>query len=432
MRSGLQIGTTNIIDYILYAIFFGIFLGLPNIGAEHLKNIGISSYHIISTNTIIAVLTYLYIIVGVNRQRFRELGNRYTIIFLLMLAAILVSGFNAYNVKSGLLYFRNYSSFYLLCILILWRLKSRADILRLFKVFFTGGAVFGVFVLLFSNISEIAAYLKTYQAGKDVVYRLNVLGINANTLGYIFAVLFIIKVSLLRKGSKLNVLLIAAGALDIYFILMTFSRGGFVILVVEVVIYLLLKYDFSRFCRYLLGIALPAYIIADKYFPTHLERFMTLRNLLPTEGEGDMSAKLAGALLERRVYDLGTSFEIGIRHFFWGVGGYNLNEFTEYGTHNQFLNMFVENGIITFVIYAMLVLVITIKLSAISLNFRNGLESGFDQNISVCLASVMCGSIVQGMVSYLRYDFWVLCGISMAWIAIEKRQAIAKKLLAAC
>jgi len=429
LKSILIIKKHNIINYILYIIFASIFLELPNTGAEYMKNAGISFYHIISTNAIIAVLVYLYIIRGVKLRQFSELCNRNIVVLLLMLVPILMSALNAYDVMLGFLYLRNYLFFYFLCVLVFWRLKTKEDVLSLLVVFSLVGTVFAVLILSFSNISEIAAYLKTWQAGKPVTYRLTVFGINANTLGYIFAVMFIINISLLQKNSKWNVFLIGAGMLDIYCVLMTFSRSGFAGLVIGVVVYTMLKFRFSKFLVYILSIGLITYFITDKYFHSHLERFTTLNNLLlKLSGRG---GDLSIALFGERFHILSKSFEVGMQHFFWGVGGYNLNMFVDEGTHNQFLNMFAENGIITFVMYFIFVVSIIITLLTMSLRIRNKIGCNWERNILFCLTSIMCISFIQGMASYLRYDFWVICGMAIAWIRIVKKHTIAKRNLLA-
>lgn len=432
MKHDLKIKTSTI-NYLLYAIFVGIFLGLPNICSRYLDTIGISSYrifgisshHIVSTNSIIAIITCLYLIAGFKRREFSELSNRYIIMFLFMLGWILISGLNAYDVKLGLLYSRNYLSFYLLSILILWRLKTREDVLQLFMVFFLGGIVFSIFLLLTTDISQIVSHQQIYETGLDVTYRLNTPDINANTLGYLFAILFIINISLLQKKSRLNILLIASAILNLYFIIMTFSRGAFLILIVEIMVYLMLRFKLSKSWMYISTTVLVTYIIADKYFHTHLERLMTLNHLLL--GRSNTNEIFVSGLFDERAYLLRESFNIGMQHFFLGVGGYNLNAFVEHGTHNQFLNMFVENGIIPFVMYLLFVVLIIAALLKLSGRFRSEPEASFDKTISACLASIMCGSFIQGMVSYLRYDFWVICGISIAWITIAKKQTMAKE-----
>ena len=144
---------------------------------------------------------------------------------------------------------------------------------------------------------------------------------------------------------------------------------------------------------------------------------MTLKNLLSVEGYMVRAFAMRLAILKQ-------SFDIGMQHIFWGVGGYNLNNFVEHGTHNQFLNMFAENGIITFVMYSSFVLFVTIEVLLISGKLKKTPDAGVERKISACLAAVMCGSLVQAMVSYLRYDFWVLCGISITWIAIVNKQTV--------
>lgn len=419
LKSILRIKKHNIINYILYTVFVGIFLGLSNTGAEYMENAGISFHHIISTNTIIAALAYLYIIRGVRLRRFSELSNRYIFVLMLVLFPVFLSGINAYDIKKGMLYTRNFFSFYLLSVLVLWRLKSKEDILLILRILFLGGFIFSVFAYLFSDLANIASNLSYYESGKYVPYRLDFLGINPSVLGYAFTTMVMVNITLVERGNRWNFFLIAASALQFILLLLTFSRGPFLVLLVELSVLVLIRVRSIKTSLYIIASGVIIYLIFDKFYYCYIERLMTLKALFGGAGT-DMDESLTSRLLV-----FSESLDIGLQHIFLGIGGYNLNDYVEYGTHNQFLSIFVENGIFAFLIYSMLLLYITWRLFAISSAIK---DMGRERKISACLTSIMCGSIVYGIVSYLRYDFWLIFSISIAWITIINKQTQEHKL----
>ena len=408
------------VDYILFFIYTGIFLGLPNIASEYLKGLQISAHYLVSTNALIGIAAYVYLIEGFRGGHgFSELPNRYTFVLLLILFPILLSGINAYNTNLGMLYTRNFFFFYLLSVLVLWRLKSKEDVLLMLRIFFLSGFIFSVLTYLFSDLANISSNLNYYEAGKDITYRLNFWNINANTLGYAFAVMVMVNITLVERKNRWNFLLIAASALQFILLLLTFSRGAFLILLVELSVFVLIMLRSIKTSLYITALGLIIYLVLDKFYYSYIERFMTIKDIFGGVGTGMDESILTRSLL------FSESLDIGLQHIFLGIGGYNLNDYVEYGTHNQFLSIFVENGIFTFLIYSMLLLYITWRLLAISNAIKDVRR---EKKISACLAAIMCGSIVQGTVSYLRYDFWLIFSISIAWIAIINKQILGRNL----
>ena len=196
--------------------------------------------------------------------------------------------------------------------------------------------------------------------------------------------------------------------------LMLFSRGGLLILFSALIIFLLLIKKTTKFYIYGGMFLSLVYFVFRDLLHLFLQRFTTLYTWLSV-GQG-------GESITKRIILINDSLKVGFKQPLLGVGGYNLNMFVEKGTHNQFLNMFVENGIFTFGLYCLIILLILFSLISIFQKFD--IKSKEDRKLTACFIAIMFGSIIQGNISYLRHEFWVITALIVAWIIINKQKHI--------
>lgn len=154
--------------------------------------------------------------------------------------------------------------------------------------------------------------------------------------------------ALYKKYFTLALVLIPA-----YALLMTFSRGGMLALLIMIIMFLKIKYNVSKIIFNILIISVVLYVVYAFIIPSELRETLQMRfdfNEAKETG-GSNRVGIWIAYLERWMYYFitGTGFGNCSSVLQQHSGGVTVS--LNYVTHNQYLLYFVEQGLVGFILY---------------------------------------------------------------------------------
>ena len=244
-------------------------------------------------------------------------------------------------------------------------------------------------------------FIEALQEGERMGYGIT----NANTYGKVFAHSVVAGLYiLLFKSKKL------LGLASIVFLLLAFSSGSkksIVIIILSAAILLILK--FGRKNKFmLLVIAIILFLIF--YFAIQLPLFETIRDRLETfiSGDKNYSDQLREDMIDRGIELFKQKPIAG-----WGIEAYaTISGFDTY-SHNNYVELLVNYGIIGLCLYYVIHLFTLLKL-------RYSVKLG-DHRYYMILAVFLSAIVTEyGMVSYGIKSNWIMLGVAMA-MAVNSR-----------
>jgi len=279
-------------------------------------------------------------------------------------------------------------------------IKKEWQISSLMKAYIIGGlvSIAGIFIAFFSGMTYKNIFANRYSA----------IGFDPNDLGLIlcFGIPMAWRIVTENKKKVLNILYFLYIPLCIAAVFLTGSRGAIVSALIAILIIPLINFKQSFWLKLLLVLTLAATIYSLIYFlPSELfERFCGI----PKE--------LESGSLAQRAYIWQAGLNVFREHSLFGVGAgafsSEVNKF--FGgmvvTHNTFLSVLTEEGIVGFIFFISMLISLIIRVRALPASQKN-----------IWLAIIFVWIVG---VSFLTWDYyretWFLFALAVAQISSSR------------
>ncbi len=269
----------------------------------------------------------------------------------------------------------------------------------------------------FTGVHMDAAWIDT-KTFSDISIRVYSTFSNPNVLGEYLIVIASLAIGMLWKSDnvKLKLFYLAQVLIAIICLFMTNSRGSMVGLFIAIAIFIILAEKRLIIFGVVAMLALP-FIMPQSIW----SRIMSIASMSDSSSLYRISIYKASINMIRDFVITG----IGVGSFNLVYPIYSFNAAYAYHSHNIFLQVFIEMGIIGFSVF---VGIIILYIQKMYYGVRNSLNK--NRYIGAVILGGFVGFLIQGFADYLWFDyriillFWMIVGLGIATVKINAERKV--------
>lgn len=184
-------------------------------------------------------------------------------------------------------------------------------------------------------------------------------------------------------------------------IFLTFSRGTVLAIILSIIFFQFLKFRFRLLPKFFLGTIL-IFVLFSNYFDEGYKYYSILKGSNPDSEV---------VIYSNRDYLASQSIKLFLNNPIIGVGQGHISDFLGKHAHNTYLEMLAENGIFSFLIFLMIILLVFFKGFYVLRNInltkseKDIFEPIYLSFITLCVALIPSSAISSSI-------FWIVMGIS--------------------
>ncbi|MCL2407699.1 MAG: O-antigen ligase family protein [Defluviitaleaceae bacterium] len=369
----------------------------------------------------VTVLSYVTKIFFIRRgeHQFNITGMLLAAIFFAV--SVMFSIIVAYDSGNALFTAAMYTLFILFFIAAKNIIRTRRMLMAIIAILVLSGflvAAYGIYQRVTGNFVETAAWIDDEMFGQTTARIYSTLE-NPNVLGQYLIIIIVFAFGMLYYYKNPVHILGILGILGVTALCMLFtqSRGAWLGLVLAFAFFAFFRDKRLLFLGLLAIIALP-FLLPE----TVIQRFLSIGNMADTSTNFRVNIWLGSLAMIGTIWPSGIG--MGTGNFVFVYQGYAFHAAEALHSHNLFLQIIIEQGIVGIILFAVLVFLF-FKYTLIKPRESN---DSFLKTASVALAAGMFGYLIQGLTDNVWYNyrivsyFWLLMAISASLYTAVKNE----------
>lgn len=325
---------------------------------------------------------------------------------------LLYSSITSYTPKNSIMSLSIYAACILFYFILVNTIKTRQQLYGLLALLVLSTTVISLYGLyqLKTVGATSEAWVDTSLFG-DIKARVGSTFENPNVLGEYLVIILPLAIAMLwgQRGWISRLLTMGLAGIMLVCLVYTYSRGAYIGLMLALALFAVLR-DRRFVILGIIGLLLLPFILP----PSVINRFTSIGNLSDTSSSYRISVWLGSLKLVGDYWPSGIG--LGLEPFKLIYPKYSLNAAYAHHSHNIYIQLLIEMGIVGFLTFLAMVTVYYKTLLAGFFKTRDKFISTF----MIAAASGMAGFLAQGMVENIWYNnrvlltFWVMLALGMA------------------